>query len=58
MNETKQITWKRFIIKLHNTFYVSLPKEYIEGMNLDKDVEVDLKFNTDGSLTLIPMEAD
>ena len=54
--ESKKLTWKRYIVRVHNTFYISLPQAYAESMQLDKDVEIDLQLNQDGTLTLIPKE--
>ncbi len=51
------ITWKRWIVKIHTSFYIGIPREYAELMKLDRDVEVNLEFNQDGSLTLRPVEA-
>ncbi len=56
MTEEKKLKWKRYIIRVHKTFYLSLPREYIEGMKLNKDDEIDIILNADGSLTLVPKE--
>ena len=55
--ESKKLTWKRYIVRVHNTFYLSLPPAYVQSMQLNKDDEIDVQLNQDGSLTLVPKEA-
>jgi antitoxin component of MazEF toxin-antitoxin module len=55
--ESKKLIWKRYIVRVHNTFYLSLPPAYVQSMQLDKDDEIDVQLNQDGSLTLVPKEA-
>ncbi|MCL5874254.1 MAG: hypothetical protein M1161_02810 [Candidatus Thermoplasmatota archaeon] len=54
--ESKKLKWKRYIVRVHNTFYLSLPQAYIESMQLDRDDEISLELNSNGSLTLMPTE--
>lgn len=58
MIENRKLKWKRFIVQVHNTYYLSLPQEYVQSMKIGKDVEIDIELNTDGSLTLTPKEAN
>ena len=55
--ESKKLIWKRYIVRVHNTFYLSLTPAYVQSMQLDKDDEIDVQLNQDGSLTLVPKEA-
>ena len=53
---TQILRWKRAILKINHSFYVGLPVDYVESMQLERNVLVRLELNEDGSLTLRPLE--
>ena len=57
MEKTFAIKWTRYLSKFNTTYYLLIPKEYINALHLDQNVLIEIVATTEGALIIRPVEA-